>query len=749
LANKRVLNCSASVTLAMLLFLCMPKSLWATADLEISTTGDPSKTIEVTGGGRTPWKLRYGTAGFSNADRTLLAKVRPGRAYFSHGQYLRSIDTDRGMVLGRWLMPGIVTRIVPKGENGTAEITTEEPFDFPSSSRESSVSTFAFDPLHPDIPPATGCNSMAEGMLPEREAGYLYGAKDMKPDQARALMPEAQEAVRRDPFSPWLGVMLGKLLLATGDPGADAAFAQAIHSTTSFQELIPISGFLENLGSGRIADEAFQRGYQNFLQSGNDPRLVTWLIVRLWMYPVIWEDIPKDRRAAVAERIYQLTPYAEGTELAWQEYAESATTPGRKRLWMNRAEETQKKSGLVSNLLSLQLDIALLVGIACAFTQLVFVLVSYVRYRGQQRYDRATAASRSVGRRNRLAFINLQYWSMPQRIGFVLIFVMAWYCYGWIGQSLAPTFLTEVPMSISSGTLAAPSTRQFLQHRLAATPDRDFLMALSLQQGGDYAAATQLYQRLPQYAESWNNLGTIWRMHGREADAIGAFQKSLQAEPTLAEAAFNLGRPTTNYWTQIHQQYVPNTPMLALPPKRVWVNAYVGSPPLKRLALASLGPLHPWHLDINSMTIATGVTKASYILWAIFATALVLTVWQFAFPRQTVQQPPGIGGKVLGILFPGTAREWGYAGGLVLVVWIFLLLQLILTKWVGSPYIMSDIAVPNLVKAYGIGTSQAERVSLMNPGWTWLYLAPTVLGLLNLMVSFSTIRAKVRQRFAD
>ncbi len=745
--NKRVLNRSVLIVLAMLLFLCVPNFLWATNDIGINTIG---KVIEVTGGGRTPWKLRYGLAsstssGKINVDETHLAKIGPGRAYFSHGQCLRWIDTDHGIVIGRWLMPGIITRIKPEGESGRAEITTAEL----SFGKETSVSTFDFDPLHPAIPTVVSHELILENLLPEREAVDLYNVASLKPDQARARIPEVQEAIRRDPFSPWFQIVLGKLLFEAGDTGADAVFEQAIHPLTSYTDLLPMSGYLENLGASRIADEAFQRGYQDFLQKGNDPRLVTSIIARLWLYPVNWGKIAKDRKSVIAERVYQLSPYGEATELAWQEYSISAKTPEEQRRWLNRADETRKRSNQLFAHFILQSDIALLVGIACGFAHWIFVVVSYVRYRLQRRYDRTNAAARPASLRNRLAFFNIQYWSMPQRIGFVLTFVLAWFCYGWMGQSMAPAMLMgEVPISMASGSLAAPSTQQFLQHRLAATPERDFLMALSFQQGGDYTAASQLYQRLPQYAESWNNLGVILRMQGREADAAGAFQKALQLDPALAEAAFNLGRPTSNYWTQIHQQYVPNTPMLAPPPRRVWMNAFAGGTLSRRLALASLGPLRPWHWNTDSMVVTTGAAKASSVLWALGQIALYLIILLFIFPRRPVQQAPGIGGKILGILFPGTAREWSYAGGLVLVGWIFLLLQLILTKWVGSPYIMSYIALPNLVRSYGAGTSPMEGVSLINPGWIWLYLAPTLLALLNLMVSFPTIRAKLRQRIA-
>jgi hypothetical protein len=92
--KPRELSRSLVGTLSILLFLCAPKFLWGTPDTDISVAG---KVIEVSGGGRAPWKLRYGLASSTSSekiDETHLIQDGSGRAYFSHGQCLRQIDTD-------------------------------------------------------------------------------------------------------------------------------------------------------------------------------------------------------------------------------------------------------------------------------------------------------------------------------------------------------------------------------------------------------------------------------------------------------------------------------------------------------------------------------------------------------------------------------------------------------------------------------------------------------------------------------
>jgi len=43
--------------------------------------------------------------------------------------------------------------------------------------------------------------------------------------------------------------------------------------TTDYTEMLPISVELERFGARSAAAAAYERGYQDFLERGNDPRL--------------------------------------------------------------------------------------------------------------------------------------------------------------------------------------------------------------------------------------------------------------------------------------------------------------------------------------------------------------------------------------------------------------------------------------------------------------------------------------------
>lgn len=75
----------------------------------------------------------------------------------------------------------------------------------------------------------------------------------------------------------------------------------------------------------------------------------------------------------------------------------------------------------------------------------------------------------------------------------------------------------------------------------------------------------------------------------------------------------------------------------------------------------------------------------------------------------------GLGATALAVVVALTwlfFYSWGLPDAVAfaqfLVAWIFLMLQLIMTKWVGSPYILTYIATPNIVRAYGAGTSPEQ-----------------------------------------
>lgn len=120
----------------------------------------------------------------------------------------------------------------------------------------------------------------------------------------------------------------------------------------------------------------------------------------------------------------------------------------------------------------------------------------------------------------------------------------------------------------------------------------------------------------------------------------------------------------------------------------------------------------------------------------VFAALLFAIALLFVVPSRDVTQPPGKWLIIWEVLFPGTSPAWGPLMGFVLLAWGFLAIQDVFLFWLGSPYIIASIAIPNLQFSYGVPAEWADILRLINPSWVWLYLAPAVLFAVNLVVVF-------------
>lgn len=570
---------------------------WAVAPARAAVTQmrTPSPSIiEITGGsGRQAWRLRYGTM---EIYKKLLVEGEGKRAWFSHAGWLRLIDTEKGQVMGRWRFPGQIVNLVAREDRVQVEI--EERYGVDERLRR----TLEFDSAAPSVPywppnffiVQRASTRETSAIWPE---GNFFGPPDVKtpPERARQILPELEEAIRRDPEAPWFRVALGWLLRYLGDPRAEAVYREGIQlPQTHFTELLQISAFLEGLGERALAREAFERGYRDFWQKGNDPRLFVALINRITSYSLrkeSWAAANSEHRAELIERLYKLMPRGEGASLAWDLYANSLQDQGRgseAQLWRQRAREARASENWMYLPGVVWVDLVILVALAAALAALVYFLVLFARYRPQHRITAVAPAA--LGRR-KFGFFNTVYWSRSERIAFLLIVLVGWYAAGLASwQVRAILRVASMPVSMGAGSLAGPVNIHAIQDRLPATPERELLLAVAYQQDGQVEQAAELYRRLPQFAESWNNLGVILKQEGKDQEAQEAFEKALQLDPNLAEAALNLGRPSHDEWAALHQKYLPGQPMLA-PPRAVrFQRAFRGGGTGTLLLRALLGP---------------------------------------------------------------------------------------------------------------------------------------------------------------
>jgi tetratricopeptide (TPR) repeat protein len=694
--------------------------------------------MEITGGsGTNAWRIPFGTRPALQL-KTLLVNLPDDRAWFSHAGWLRLLDTKKGAAIGRWHFPGEITDLAPAGNR--VEVTVE----INEGTKRLYHYKVMFDSHAPQI------HFYQTGYLflvrtPNYEAGT--GDRPWGPgvsltaEVAREAIPELEEALRRDPTAS-RRFHLAWTLKAAGDRRAAQMFLEAARTPgADFTELLPLSDTLERSGEVEAAREAFELGYRDFWQKGNDPRLVLALIARLVLYNTSWEwdKFTPEHRMELVERLYRLAPNVEAAPFGWRlhaDYFEKNGPPETARLWRARELDARDGTGLFFHPeVLLAADMGILAVVGAVLAGLLYVVVLFRRYRPQRAFNVA-ARKRQPDTPRVMHFFGLEYWSRADRLGFLLIALTGWYAAGIV--SVGTTGLLRfaaAPLGTANGSYAGPATKAYFE-RLPATPERDLLLAIAHQHSREPADAERLYRSVPQFAEAWNNLGVILKQAGKEPEARQAFEHSLQLNPNLAEAAYNLGRGTPSLWTELHEKYLPSQPMVAPPQHGRIVRAFLGGSPTGLLFNALAGPFggrfREWRLaelfDVGPARTPTIVLAALLTLAVVGALSLV-----FLVPVREVSQAPGRGHIAWQVLFPGTAPVWRFFGGLVLVAWCYFFWQAVLLAWKGTPRLIGFLGMPNLKINFGVPGPWSDEVmkELVNPGWTWMAAAPLILFVVN------------------
>ena len=341
---------------------------------------------------------------------------------------------------------------------------------------------------------------------------------------------------------------------------------------------------------------------------------------------------------------------------------------------------------------------------------LLFWLHRFFRYYPQRRLDLAQRPGLD-------GVFHTEYWSRGERVGFLLVALTGLAAFALFEGILnGKHSLGEAPFTFGMGNLAGETTRNFLKS-LPPTPERDLYLAMSWQQSDDRAKAEQLYRRLPDFAESWNNLGVILKEEGQDRDAQQAFEKALELDPQLNEAALNLGRKPADLWTAQYGRYFPGRPMLA-PPRAKHTETALSGGSLPQTIVRAMA--HPFEtLELQRQTMDSTAPRTEAVVFLLLVGAFVFAFLSLSvIPYRDVTQPPAKGEWIWATLFPGLASDWGYLAWPVLTAWSYLLIQLFLFRFVGTPYVIEFVGLPNFMRAYGVSAGRMfGELGGLNPGW--------------------------------
>jgi tetratricopeptide (TPR) repeat protein len=686
--------------------------------------------FEIRGGeGPASWVLRYGTLSEWKAQLVAAGNY----AWLSNGGWLRRIDATRGVVTGRWHFPGIIVRLAPV-EN-RVQVDFEDTFSG-SSPNVVFRRTLTLEPGTADVPywPTLnpGLRSQIEARLQRRQnvAWFDPFGEKLSDDERSEYVARVKDMVGRDPLSPWFRVLYWKLMRDAGDPtGTRLLLETAREPMADYTEMFHVSAFLENVGATDVARAAFDRGYQDFIRQGNDPRFLLSLFLFSGLYPVRG-PLSSEQLPEIVERMYRLAPHADLAEFAWRLHADHFEKQGRPedaRLWQQRADEAKSQSNALVPAFALRSDRGHFLLLATILAVLLYLIALSIRYRPQAQFDRSVQPG---GRLRKMLSSTFPYWTSSERVVFLTLALIGWSAAGFSGFYLKGVFRLA---QFTGDNFSSPIPAWYLETRVPSTPERDLLLAMAHQRAGDSDKAEALYRSLPQFAESWNNLGVLLEDHGKHQDAQDAFQQALTLKPGLAEAAVNLGRSPTTLWTQLHVQYAPGRPMLAPSPRPVMATAFLGGSYLETILMVLGGPLlTPYSLEeIGAQPGLVDQFPHYFIMAALlFAAALFVLI-----PWRQAALPSGKIHAILEMLLPGTSAPWGLLGGVVLLAWSSWLLHLALSRWTfGTSAILTTDFFADRVFAYGVPADASDLMKFFRPGWAFTYALPIVLVCANLVL---------------
>ncbi len=604
--------------------------------------------LEVSGGnGPHAWHIRYATRFRPAVFATL--EDRGNVAWFSHYNWLRRIDTEKGIVTGRWMLPGLIKKL--QFRNGRLQATVSSGNSY---FNQGIIEVIDFDPEHPPEVQAFNSEwSQAETLVKFRADGKV------DPAEAGKALTEQQNTYERDRFSPWFGVALAAIYdaldIAGGVKLLDAATSL---NTAHYSESLDMAAVLvwSHLDFSR---RAFDRGYAGIWQHDQDPRLTTTPIIETRLQ----RNTPELVQRELMDRVYKLNPWIFGAENAWRLYGNFLINAGNRdegALWLARADEAHTNWLLERpDRREYEYLASSLLGTSFLAGAVLYGAVLFIRYRPQRKAR--LEAERAAGV-SRPGCLNVEYWRKTERIAFFSMIAVAWFADGYANACLQLNASRSIGFfsQMQAGALLGPSSIAMLENDVPQSPERELFLAMALQRNNQPREAERHYRAVPQFAEAWNNLGVLLKNAGDDAGSRAAFMRALAIRPDFPEAEWNLGGPPRGEWVKFHAQFVPEKPMPAVPTRTQLSKVYGIQEGGPSLAATAKGPLG-FQPDDDMDFVYRGRTAKGLLIFGVCGGLVLLCLR----PREVFSPPPRYQ-AILDLLIPGTARVWNVFGGLLL-----------------------------------------------------------------------------------
>lgn len=583
--------------------------------------------------------------------------------------------------------------------------------------------------------------------LPERQDGerrqdFIKRAFSSPPAPLAAQLQEMvgwlEVQEQRDPTNPWYRFERAQALSYLGQPERAKPLYESLAqwSGQGKDELMAMVIALDEIDAD-LAQRVFELSLRDMMQRGYNPELGVSLISLVviygrWPQQVSVEALIEDSALYAtltrhADRLAMYSPRGEAIYYFWQAMADAATArkePARAKRYAALADKSfdyrilgfaDKIVGDVGNQLNLFLG--------TLWAILLLVVLKLLRT-FSARYDRTASPL--------LRFNPLTRWSYMEVVGLLCLVPLLMFTGQRVAQGVKIVGLAAgAPYELFSGDLGHPAAAAYINEVdatvqapgytsrawLLADYNIYFVQAFSAQQAGDLERAATLYEKI---GRPWsiNNLGVIRAAQGRPDEAKALWEKALNLDPNLLEAAHNLGQTLepTSVKAERLSRYAQGLKVNVAPNSSHWASIWLARALMSGVAAASsfegMGALQQLFAVAGDEPGMATMTLPNALSIALIFALLGFGLLALATPRRDHKpSAPKLGWPAwaLSLLLPGASKQYGVFGPIVTVIFIT---AAICAETMGSSggqftSVLDAIAVPSYGRIFGVISSGA------------------------------------------
>jgi len=680
--------------------------------------------------------------------------------YLGQLNHLFQIDYSTGEIIEHYPFPGKIASIGTKEHSLVIECSEKHGYEDDRIYTE----TFIWKPGDPAIP--TYCNGslyqarflhkMAEYVLEKEvekegiadpvyfENYYEDCGKGPAPTPLNITRIEKETKNRLQPYlpilerlhsrhksNPWYLFRLAQIHFLLGNSQkAEECFKGTTGVLRSSTTALNMSSEAYGIGQKKWSQQMYDFGCRLRYKEGFVPQFPSTLIrMVIDMYVADYVECAVNRdnldeAGMLLERTYTVAPRTEAAAFAYgglmKEFKKAGNT-AKANLWQSRMGQAKPYSFFSGVNLSDWHFISFTVCMGCVVVY--FLLLVAIVMKAVRRHRSLTAMDSSESKEEQskpFLFFNrplfkrviipsnpFRYCTRGEYLSFLLLLLAGVYT-SLVGGAIVEniSFSAGADLAAISGNPGHVLARNWYE-QLDDCNAKHNLLGLHYFVRNEYEKAIEEFKKCKGSMSALNNLGASLKKTGQEDNAKETWTKVTEGE-FVSEARYNLTGIPEGFWGEYARRHFPGELLLTPPSTEEWhemleVRSVFGNP------FSICGAF-----SLNSFSIGVGQIVA-LVLFLVVTLSGMATAWHVFQTPVAVDNTDTRGWQWwLGVLIPGSARQWMCFGSVVCVVWVssYIIFGLNGRYLKGILSIIEAISIPSTLKSFGVGMPLHEMSGL-------------------------------------